>query len=61
MQLACRKIDNNMQLNDDVGYMPQPSVRSIHGKLWTEFFPSFYGPSANHARHENKDGKNQDP
>ena len=25
------------------------------------FFPSFYGPSAKHARHENKEGKNEDP
>ena len=32
-----------------------------HGKLWTEFFPSFYGPSAKCAGHENKEGKNEDP
>ena len=25
------------------------------------FFPSFYGPSAKHAGHENKEGKNEDP
>ena len=27
----------------------------------TEFFPSFYGPSAKHVGHENKEGKNKDP
>ena len=27
----------------------------------TEFFPSFYGPSAKCAGHENKEGKNEDP
>ena len=32
-----------------------------YGKLWTEFFPSFYGPSAKRAGHENKEGKNEDP
>ena len=31
------------------------------GKLWTEFFPSFYGPSAKRTGHENKEGKNEDP
>ena len=31
------------------------------GKLWTEFFPSFYGPSAKRLGHENKEGKNEDP
>ena len=36
-------------------------VRGPYGKLWTEFFPSFYGPSAKHASHENKEGKNEDP
>ena len=25
------------------------------------FFPSFYGPSAKRAGHENKEGKNKDP
>ena len=25
------------------------------------FFPSFYGPSAKRAGHENKEGKNEDP
>ena len=33
-------------------------VRGPYGKLWTEFFPSFYGPSAKRAGHENKEGKN---
>ena len=33
-------------------------VRGPYGKLWTEFFPSLYGPS---AKHENKEGKNEDP
>ena len=28
---------------------------------WTEFFPSFYGPSAKRADHENKEEKNEDP
>ena len=32
-----------------------------YGKLWTEFFPSFYGPSSKRADHENKEGKNEDP
>ena len=36
-------------------------VRGPYGKLWTEFFPSFYGPSAERAGHENKEGKNEDP
>ena len=43
-------------------YIPLISrVRSPYGKLWTEFFPSFYGPSAKRADHENKEGKNEDP
>ena len=36
-------------------------VRGSYGKLSTEFFPSFYGPSAKRAGHENKEGKNEDP
>ena len=32
-------------------------MRGPYGKLWTEFFPSFYGPSAKRAGHENKEGK----
>ena len=36
-------------------------VRGPYGKLWTEFFPSFYGPSAKRAGHKNKEGKNEDP
>ena len=36
-------------------------VRGPYGKLWTEFFPSFYGPSAERTGHENKEGKNEDP
>ena len=36
-------------------------MRGPYGKLWTEFFPSFYGPSAERAGHENKEGKNEDP
>ena len=35
-------------------------VRGPHGTLWIEFFPSFYGPSAERAGHENKEGKNED-
>ena len=43
-------------------YIPLISrVRGPYGKLWTEFFPSFYGPSAKCAGHENKEGKNEDP
>ena len=36
-------------------------MRGPYGKLWTEFFPSFYGPSAKRAGHENKEEKNEDP
>ena len=32
-------------------------MRGPYGKLWTEFFPSFYGPSAKRAGHENEEGK----
>ena len=43
-------------------YIPLISrVRGLYGKLWTEFFPSFYGPSSKRAGHENKEGKNEDP
>ena len=43
-------------------YIPLISrLRGPYGKLWTEFFPSFYGPSAKRAGHENKEGKNEDP
>ena len=43
-------------------YIPLISrVRGPYGKLWTEFFPSFYGPSAKCTGHENKEGKNEDP
>ena len=43
-------------------YIPLISgVRGPFGKLWTEFFSSFYGPSAERAGHENKEGKNEDP
>ena len=45
-----------------IKYIPLISrVRGPYGKLWTEFFPSFYGPSAKRAGHENKEGKNEDP
>ena len=45
-----------------IQYIPLISrVRGPYGKLWTEFFPSFYGPSAKRAGHENKEGKNEDP
>ena len=46
-----------------VGYIPLiiSRVPGPYGKLWTEFFPSFYGPSAKRAGHENKEGKNEDP
>ena len=45
-----------------IKYIPLISrVRGPYGKLWTEFFPSFYGPSAERAGHENKEGKNKDP
>ena len=43
-------------------YIPLISrVRGPYGKLWTEFFPSFYGQSAKRAGHANKQGKNEDP
>ena len=46
----------------DYEYIPLISrVRGPYGKLWTEFFPSFYGPSAKRLGHENKEGKNEDP
>ena len=46
----------------DYEYIPLISrVRGPYGKLWTEFFPSFYGPSAKCAGHENKEGKNENP
>ena len=32
-------------------------MRGPYGKLLNEFFPSFYGPSAKRASHENKEGK----
>ena len=32
-----------------------------NGQLWTEFFPSFYGPSMKRVGHENKEGKYEDP
>ena len=47
---------------DNEQYIPLISrVRGPYGKLWTEFFPSFYDPSAKRAGHENKEGKNEDP
>ena len=36
-------------------------MRGPYGKLWTEFFPSFYGPSAKRTGRENKEGKIEDP
>ena len=30
-------------------------MRVPYGKLWTEFFPSFHGPSAKRVGHENKE------
>ena len=52
---------NTIQYNT-IQYIPLISrVRGPYGKLWTEFFPSFYGPSAKCAGHENKEGKNEDP
>ena len=37
-------------------YIPLISrMRVPYGKLWTEFFPSFHGPSAKRAGHENKE------
>ena len=36
-------------------------MRGSYGKLWTEIFPSFNGPSAKRAGYENKEGKNEDP
>ena len=49
-----------IQLPTSVKYIPLISrVWGPYGKLWTEFFPSFYGPSAKRAGHENKEGKKQ--
>ena len=46
----------------EVRYIPLISrVRGPYGKLWTEVFPSFYGPSAKRVGHENKEGRNEDP
>ena len=43
----------NMSWPITKNYIPLISrVRGPYGKLWTEFFPSFY---------ENKEGKNEDP
>ena len=43
-------------------YIPLISqVQGPYGKIWTKFFPSFYGPSAKREGHENKEGKNEDP
>ena len=40
-----------------MGYIPLiRRLRGLYGKLWTEFFASFYGPSAKYAGHENKKG-----
>ena len=36
-------------------------ISIIYLLLWTEFFPSSYGPSAKRAGHEDKEGKNEDP
>ena len=45
-----------------MNYIPLASqVQGPYGKLRTEFFPSFYGPSVKHAGHGNKEGKNKDP
>ena len=42
-------------------YLLLAECEGLYGKLWTEFFPSLYGPSAKCAGHENKEGKNEDP
>ena len=61
--IAERFVSVVKEKNDIHGrYIPLISrVRGPYGKLWTEFFPSFYGPSAKRASHENKEGKNEDP
>ena len=42
-------------------YIPLISrVFGPNGKLWILVFPSFYGPSAKCAGHENKEGKTED-
>ena len=64
--IKARQKDDNDQyffdaIHEHVLYMPLISrVRGPYGKLWTEFFPSFYGPSAKREGHENKEGKNED-
>ena len=62
---AQQKDDNDQYFFDAIHvhvlYIPLISrVRGPYGKLWTEFFPSFYGPSAKREGHENKEGKNED-
>ena len=58
----CQAAGLHMETAPGLQYIPFISrVRGPYGKLWTEFFPSFYGPSAKRAGHENKEGKNEDP
>ena len=58
-ELHCKTFDHQYYLYYVImSYIPLISrVRGSYGKLWTEFFPSFYGPSAKCAGHENKEGK----
>ena len=56
---AAVAICRRYRLSEDIPLISR--VRGPYGKLWTEFFPSFYGPSAKRAGHENKEGKNEDP
>ena len=62
IQYICTRIQYNTTHCNPMRYIPLICrVRGPYGKLWTEFFPSFYGPSAKRVGHENKEGKNEDP
>ena len=53
---------HRIERQDMTWYIPVISgMRGPYGKLWTEFFPSFYGPSAKRLGHENQEGKNEGP
>ena len=46
--------------SSDKCFIPCLNLRKTYGNF-AKFFPSFYGPSAKRAGHENKEGKNEDP
>ena len=51
--------NNNNSKNDDNNIIIIIMIMMV--MINTEFFPSFYGPSAKRAGHEKKEGKNEDP